>query len=249
MEQSNRRESDLITSIILMAFGLFVLLAAAQMPMTAAYGGVQNHWYVAPALFPLIIGGSLILLSAGMMIISLRAGAAKGITSFLDDRVNMHVSEKNQRVLVIALALLSFIYLYIPFVDFFIAIMTFLFFISTVFYMENERLMKRLTLYFLIECLVLIVMAASGLMEMVNQGVIAVSDLIFLLAWVGMYIYARVLAKAEGLDRKKIRTVLLVSILTPLFLCPVFRYLLLVPLPREGLILSPMNLLYYAIKY
>lgn len=249
MEQSNQRQSDFITSIILLAFGLFVVIRAFGMPMKAAYGGVQTHWYVAPALFPLIVGAAIILLSAALMGVAIKAGALTALSGSMGTYFSGKISEKNQRVLVIALALLAFIYLFIPFVDFFIAIMTFLFFITTVFYMENEKLMRKLTLYFAIECGLLILMAATGLLNVVNQGYIAVSDVIFLLAFVGMVVYARRLARAEGLELKKVRTVLIVSIVTPLFLCPVFRYFLLVPLPNEGLILSPMNMIYYAIKY
>jgi hypothetical protein len=34
----------------------------------------------------------------------------------------------------------------------------------------------------------------------------------------------------------------------PLILCPAFRYFLLVPLPKEGLIIQIMHNIYYLIK-
>jgi hypothetical protein len=39
-----------------------------------------------------------------------------------------------------------------------------------------------------------------------------------------------------------------VSVVVPLILCPVFKYLLLVPLPMEGLVTGAMDSLRYALR-
>ena len=45
-----------------------------KMPMEAAYGGVEAHWYVAPALFPLCIGVILILLGFLLFFVAIKDG-------------------------------------------------------------------------------------------------------------------------------------------------------------------------------
>ena len=74
-------------------------------------------------------------------------------------------------------------------------------------------------------------------------------DALALICLIIMVFYARKLIKTDNGETKKIRVSLLVAIITPLILCPIFRYPLLTPLPNEGIIMDHLNILYYAIKY
>ena len=57
------RKADFWTSIVLFALGVAMFIGATTFPMTDSYGGVQNVWYVSPALFPMIIASTLVILS------------------------------------------------------------------------------------------------------------------------------------------------------------------------------------------
>ena len=58
----------------------------------------------------------------------------------------------------------------------------------------------------------------------------------------------RRLAGPQKPDRRRVRTTLIVSLVVPLILCPAFKYLLLVPLPMEGLVTRAMDSLRYALR-
>lgn len=55
MKKKELRKADFITSILLLLFSVWVIMETLKMPMKDTFGGVQNVWYVSPALFPLII--------------------------------------------------------------------------------------------------------------------------------------------------------------------------------------------------
>lgn len=249
MELKSLRKADFITSLIIIAFGLFVSLMSFQMPMKASYGGVQAHWYVAPSLMPLIIGIVLILFGAILSHIAVKAG---GYHKFLEDlrsRTGKKTDPKRIRVLVVMAALAAFIYLYIPYIDFIVTIATFLFFICSVFYSESKLVFKNLTRYFIIQAAAFAILFSTGIGGMLIEIYPYTMDALAILCLVGMNIYARGLIKADGGDVRRIRTVMLLSIVTPMILCPIFRYPLLTPLPNEGIIIDHMNVLYYSIKY
>ena len=62
LEKDILRKADVFSGILFFCFGLFVVLQALKMPMKDSWGGVQNVWYVSPALFPLFVGGIIALL-------------------------------------------------------------------------------------------------------------------------------------------------------------------------------------------
>jgi hypothetical protein len=62
------RKADFFSSLPIILFGLFVCSQAFRMPMKDSWGGVQNVWYVSPALFPLIIG--TVLVALGLLLLS-----------------------------------------------------------------------------------------------------------------------------------------------------------------------------------
>ena len=53
LEKEKLRKADIFSGLAIFLFGLFMVLMASEMPMKDSWGGVQNVWYVSPALFPL----------------------------------------------------------------------------------------------------------------------------------------------------------------------------------------------------
>jgi hypothetical protein len=53
LEKENLRKADVYSGAVISLFGLWIVLQAIKMPMKDSWGGVQNVWYVSPAIFPL----------------------------------------------------------------------------------------------------------------------------------------------------------------------------------------------------
>ncbi|MCP3868621.1 MAG: hypothetical protein GY703_11085 [Gammaproteobacteria bacterium] len=61
-EKAHLRRLDFRTGILLSLLAIGIIWEASGYPISDSYGGVQNVWYVSPALFPLLVGGLLLLL-------------------------------------------------------------------------------------------------------------------------------------------------------------------------------------------
>ncbi|MCB2170659.1 MAG: hypothetical protein KQI78_23605, partial [Deltaproteobacteria bacterium] len=72
MDKEKLRKADIFSGSIIMLFGLWVISQALQMPMKDSYGGVQNVWYVSPALLPLFVGSMIALFGALLIRIALK---------------------------------------------------------------------------------------------------------------------------------------------------------------------------------
>ena len=62
LEKEKLRKADVYSGIIIFLFGAWVVWQASKMPMKDSWGGVQNVWFVSPALFPLFVGAMIMLL-------------------------------------------------------------------------------------------------------------------------------------------------------------------------------------------
>ncbi|MBB6479611.1 tripartite tricarboxylate transporter TctB family protein [Spirochaeta isovalerica] len=248
MEEKKLRQYDFITAVGLILFSVWELSQALKMPMKESYGGVQSEWYVSPALLPMIIGGGLMLLGAILLVNAIRTGGAASFIEAVKNSGKIKVTEPTRRVVTVVFAFVSFIYLMIPNVDFFLSISLFLFYISTSFYPERDDFRKKMTLQFIIGMGVLLILITTGLDD-VLKGILSYNvDILALLFLIYLNIYSRIQARKMDIARKTIRQVTLISLIVPLILCPLFRYFLLVPLPVEGGIIKLMNLVYYAVR-
>ncbi len=66
LQKENLRKADVYSGAVISLFGLWIVLQALKMPMKDSWGGVQNVWYVSPAIFPLFIG-CIIMLLGGLL--------------------------------------------------------------------------------------------------------------------------------------------------------------------------------------
>ncbi|HUZ18045.1 MAG TPA: hypothetical protein VMV68_06640 [Spirochaetia bacterium] len=246
MEGNERlRRSDFVTSIILVLFGLFILSQALQMPMKDTWGGVVNVWYVSPALMPLIVSVAILSISILLLVHSIRSGGARFFFESLATRKSS-LSDGSFRFLAILLALIAFVFLNIPRIDFFLAITLFLLYFISIFYFDDIVLLKKLTLFYLIGSVIIAAIFAFSLDGPLNAAFMFSTDVLQLLFIVLFWVYARVLVGGDAGLRRKLRMTLIVAIATPLVLCPIFKYFLLVPLPHEGGILQLMDLVRYS---
>jgi hypothetical protein len=249
MELKSLRRADFISSIIVLLFGIFIIVMAFRMPMSASYGGVENFWYIAPALFPLFIGGAFILMGTVLCITAVKEGGLKELIASLGKGREKADQEKRIRTLIVMYALGSFIYVLIPNIDFVVSIATFLFFLCATFYSESALLFRILSRWYIAGTLLLGFLLWSGMSAVLVSFYPYALDLLVILFLAGMVIVSLRVIKKEGQPAKKIYTVLWVSILVPMILCPIFRYALLTPLPNEGIIIDHMNWIYFSLKY
>ena len=247
MKKKELRRADFITSVLLLLFSIWIIIETLKMPMKDTFGGVQNVWYVSPALFPLIISIVIMVLAAVLLINSINSGGAKNFINNFSVRYR-GISEKNIRFISILLALLSFVYLNIPRIDFFISIILFLTFFISVFYFDDKDLLKKLTLFYFTGSIIFIILFAFGISKFLNSYYKYSTDILALFFYVSYVIYNWINIKSSNIFKKRLIVSLMVALVVPLILCPTFRYFLLVPLPKEGLIIQIMHNIYYLIK-
>ena len=99
MKKKELRRADFITSVLLLLFSVWVIIETFKMPMKDTFGGVQNVWYVSPALFPLIISIVIMVLAAVLLINSIKTGGAKNFLNNFSIRYR-GISEKTLDLLV-----------------------------------------------------------------------------------------------------------------------------------------------------
>jgi len=250
LEKEKLRKADIYSGLVIFLFGLFMVLMASRMPMKDSWGGVQNVWYVSPALFPLFVGGVIMLLGAlltrtALKIVGIKAFgetvrwfASKDLFQFL-------ISDSVIRFYAIAVLFLSLVYITIPRIDFFLSATLYLTVFITMFYFDDDQLLKKLFYFYLAGVGVLIGYFASGLNAALSRFVPFAGDVLALCFILAYCIYAWTLIRSRQSLRKKYRTGLIVAVAAPFVVCPIFKYFLLVPMPTEGMIVAVLDYFWY----
>jgi hypothetical protein len=247
MEGTKLRRADFISSIVLIVFGIWILFHAFHMPMRESYGGVKSVWYVSPALLPIFIGAAVIVLGIVLMVNSIKTGGAAGFLQSLKS-VTLSGSDSTQRFGGVILAIVTFVYLFIPRVDFFLAIVLFLSYFIPAYFYDSMKALRRLSLLYIIISAVVLVVFVTPLAAWLNNTFDFATDVLVLFFIVVLDVTAGLLAREKPQNRRRFRVGLVVSILTPLIVTPIFRFALLVPFPHEGGIVKLMQLIYYSIR-
>jgi hypothetical protein len=249
LEKTKLRKADAFTALGLIAFGIWILVEAFNMPMKDSWGGVMNVWYVSPALMPIGIGVSILLLSFALLYNAVREVGLpelKAVAVRFGHRALAKPSDGNVMFFAIASQLLIWVYLYIPRIDFFLNTVLFLLAFIPMFYFGSIRLLKRIWAAYLAGAAFFLAYFASGIGKIAYSAFKYSGD-VFMLVYVIVFAFlARgLIAKEVGLGKenaRKFRLLLFVSVFFPLFICPVFKFLLQVPLPYEGGIIGLMSL-------
>ncbi|MDC0335920.1 tripartite tricarboxylate transporter TctB family protein [Pseudodesulfovibrio sp.] len=252
MEKEQLRKADLLTGLIFFVFGLWVVYEGLKMPMAESYGGVQNVWYVSPALFPLCVGGAITLLGLGLFKVALSsvgtANATKAIKSLFvgEEGEEGITSEGNFRFLTIVILFVCYVFLFIPRVDFLICSLLFLFTFINIFHLDDPVIFRKMLKVFSLGVIVTIIFFAAGLDETLGSGEgshpgdwLTTAFLAVMIA----FTYAQVKGSDELKRRFKHGTI--VAFVAPFILCPVFKFFLLVPLPYEGNVVEFLDMLWY----
>ncbi len=250
LEKDKLRKADVFSGALVFLFGLWVVGQALQMPMRDSWGGVMNVWYVSPALMPLFVGVVITVLGALLCRIGLKTIGVeefKKTVRWLLSRELAGVlkSDVSVRFYAIAIVFLTLVYVNLPRIDFFICAALFLTVFITMFYFLDDSLLRKFLYVYLAGEAVLIVFFALGLHSPGDETPSFAPDavaLVFLAVYIG---YAWWQVRREAGLRKKFRVGLIVALVTPFVIGPVFKYFLMVPLPKEGLVVAVLDYFWY----
>src|SRR4030042_5710493 len=169
MEKTELRKKDFITSIILIAFGIFmVLYTITVIPMKDSWGGVMNVWFVSPGLFPLGIGILIIIMGIVLCNRAIKDGGAKKFFQDLSHR-EKDSSGKPLRFSGILLVIFAYVYLYIPRIYYFLSTMLCLMLFISFFYFDDPGILKKLFTFYLVGCLLFLIVSLAGIDKQLNK--------------------------------------------------------------------------------
>ena len=247
MDKTEMRKKDFVTSIILIAFGVFlVVYSIIVIPMKDSYGGVMNVWYVSPGLFPLFIGIFTILMGVVLLNRAIKDGGAR---KFLQDfSKEKGSSGKTLRLFAILIVISAYVYLTIPRIDYFLSTLFCLFVFISFFYFDSPGILKKLFIFYLIGCLFFLAFFLSKVDQRLNEGFAYFMDILVFLFLLAYVFYCWRLVSQDKALRRKFRITAIMAVVPSLILIPSFKYFLLVPLPVEGAFIELMNIVRYSLR-
>ncbi len=250
LEKETLRKADVYSGIIIFLFGAWVVWQATKMPMKDSWGGVQNVWFVSPAIFPLFIGAMIMLLG---LLLCRTALKAIGWQAF-GDSLKWLMSAKLfaflntmsvLRFYAIAVFFLTFVFLNIPRIDFFLSSILFLTVFITMFYFGEATILKKLFFFYLAGTIFFIIYFVTGINAKLHQVLPFAKDILALGFILAYCLYAWKLIRGNPQLRKKFRTALIVAVVAPFLVGSIFKYFLLVPMPAEGLVVALLDAIWY----
>ena len=250
IEIEKLRKADIFSGTAIFCLGVFAVYQAFQMPMKDSYAGVQNVWYVSPALFPLLIGSTLALLGLLLIRTALKEVGVPGVkavfnyltssafTDFLTQTVTI-------RFYGIVINLFVFVFLLVPHIDFFLAAILFLLLFFFMFYCGFDERLVGLIYQIIGGAVLLTLFLITGLADKVDTFAYFSAD-ILVIACILLLIfqYYRLVKETELMPKFKLS--LLIGLLAPFTIGIIFKYFLLVPMPHEGLVVSLLDAIWYA---
>jgi len=250
MDKDKLRKADIFSGSVIMLFGLWVVSQALQMPMKDSYGGVQNVWYVSPALLPLFVGSMIALLGALLIRIALKTVGLQALTDTLrwlgsPELIHFLRTPALFRFYAMIVLFFSFVFLNIPRIDFFLCAILFLIVFITMFYFDDDALLKKMLCFYLIGTIVFLAFFSLGLPKTLEDSLPYPGDWLTLAFIIAYGIYVWILIRNVPLLRKKYRTALILTIAAPFTIGPIFKYFLLVPMPTEGMVVAVLDAIWY----
>ena len=250
LKNETLRKADAFSGAVVFLFGLWIVSQAFQMPMKDSWGGVMNVWYVSPALLPLSIGIVLTFLGLMLCRIALKEIGFAEFKSTVHWLLSRHLGrflalDTTIRFYAIALLFLTLVFLNLARIDFFLSAVLFLFAFITMFYFYDDGLMKKFLVFYLAGELGFIIYFALGLSTLVDEVVPYGTDWLALCFLAGYVLYVWTLVRRTPDLRKRYRLGLIVGLLAPFLIGPIFKYFLLVPMPKEGLVVFVLDYFWY----
>jgi cellulose synthase/poly-beta-1,6-N-acetylglucosamine synthase-like glycosyltransferase len=199
---------------------------------------------------PLFIGGVIMLLGAMLCRIGLKTlgfetfkGTLRWLTS--PDLLRVLKSDVSVRFYAIAILFLTLVFVNLPRVDFFLCAVLFLSVFITMFYFLDDSLLQKFLLFYLAGEVVFIFFFALGLHASSDETPSYAADVLALVFIIAYLVYVWMQTRSQEGLRKKFRIGLIVALATPFVIGPIFKYFLMVPLPKEGLVVAALDYVWY----
>lgn len=238
------RRADFWTSLLLLAVAAAMLKGALGFPITDSYGGVENVWYVSPALFPLLVAGALAFLSLVLLVNAIRTGGAAAALHAVSGGFQ-GLDAGQRKLALMGLLLVAYVYGFIPYIDYIVGTVFFLTAFITAFHLPETRAAVIAAFAFLTVGLSAAVVGALGLLPNPSTTAAYTLDTAVLLV---LLVTAVAMVVTLGADRRRAVVVAGTAGLTPMLLAITFKYGLLVPLPREGVVVNLIDGARYALR-
>ncbi len=254
LSKEKLRKADVYTGFLITLLGIWICFEALQMPMRDSYGGVQNVWYVSPAIFPLIIGAVLTLLGLLLLAIAVKSLGSGSTLQLFKDTVSKVFSRhrltlSTARFLSIASCFVFYIFMNVPRVDFVICSILFLFVFIQSFYPDEERYLIKISTIYFIGSIVFVAYFGFGMAKSLQASYRYITDILNIVFVLVMVAYTFWLFRREAELFRKFKIGLVISFTVPLLVGPIFKYRLLIPLPYEGLTAEFMDFLVYDVFF
>jgi hypothetical protein len=250
LDKDKLRKADIFSGTVIFLFGLWVISRALKMPMKDSWGGVQNVWFVSPALFPLIVGATISILGILLTRTALKAVGRHELLRVLrwlrsPELLRYLKTAEVVRFYAMAVLFFSFIFLNLPRIDFFLSSVLFLAVFISMFYFEDDSLLQKFFAFYLVGTLVCLGCFILGLSHVLEPILPYPNDWLALAFIFSYQFYTWASIRNTPALRKKYRISLFLAVVTPFLVCPIFKYFLLVPMPTEGLVTALLDAVRY----
>jgi hypothetical protein len=246
-EQIRMRKADFWTSLVFFVIATAMIASAFTMPFKDSFAGVQNVWYVSPALLPLVIATGLLILATMLLVNAVRTGGAKAAVGSLGRRAAAD-GEVTSRMLAAIAIIAGYVYGLIPRVDYFVATALFLQVFIAAFYLGRREIMRFLTVAFLTVAVAPFLADLVGRYPSPGTPSRYALDLLVALVLAGLCVVTWRRLAGDVAGRRRFSITLAVSLVVSLFTSVAFKFGLLVPLPSEGAIVRVMEHIQIALR-
>lgn len=244
---SGKRKADFWTSLVIIAVAIAMLMKALTFPLRGTYAGVENVWYVSPALLPIIVAACLIALGTVLLYRAARAGGARAALADARAFDIVRFCRASRDFWFVGGLIAVYVYVYVPRIDFIVATTFFLLTFAGSYHVDRRGATRALMTAFFGTGTVVAGMAIAGLTPGVHTFNAYLLDCAI---WVvalatGTVVYGGVQGNVEA--RRQFWRCVWISLVTPLLLAVFFKYALLVPLPREGASVAVIDWVFYTL--
>jgi hypothetical protein len=241
------RKADFWTSLVFFGIAAGMIGSAMTMPLRESFAGVQNAWYVSPALLPLMIAGGILILATTLLCNAIRTGGARAALASLG-RWAEASRDATARMLVSIAMIAGYVFGLIPRVDYVIATALFLQVFIAAFYVGRKEIMRLQTASFLLLIVPAFLADLLGIYPSPGTAPRYALDLIVLLIGLGIGFVTWRRIAPDPVGRRRYTITIAVSIVVALFTSVSFKFGLLVPLPAEGPVVRAMETVAIALR-
>lgn len=151
MDKQQLRRVDFLFSLVLIAFGVAILIAAYDMPWSSHQTGISGSWYLSPGLLPAILGALLIIFSLNILAHAVSAGGHRDVWGLIKNGLIGVAGNRAFHKSILSIVVLSaYIFGLLGNVNYYIATGLYLFVFMVLFHHKSKSVLLNLSLLVII---------------------------------------------------------------------------------------------------